>query len=1808
MLDEPGEYEIRVSAAEATTGEFELKAVLGATIEREPSGEQTNDSVGAAESIDAGFFTTNQGVGRWAVFGTNGAADFYAVNSQPGEVTTLVLSGPGAAGMTLEVVDQDGAAIAATAVSSGANELVLTTVGVDGNDYFARVSGGTGAEYTLAVIPGATVEIEGNDQQDSAQVLPASLDVVGRVDERAFIGVFAYDAATEEIVGVDPETGNIIGRFQSPITASSSNGVGMAATSTTLLIGGPQDQPIFEIDPSTGETLRTINNPGVEIASLAYLNQEITVAESGFVEELIVLDYASGQVVRTLPYQTSQQVFSTISAIGASEDELLAAEFAFLGIEGFETQLRTVDPQSGLLSPRLSLSPTATYTGMTVVGDEVFLADAGLATVEVFNLLTGGVRSLPGGPFPYLALASNSGSEFDIDNYRFYAAEGDTLQVEVVSLEALPGEPTNQLLPTIELIDPSGDPVPVGDDGSTINHVAALPGAYTVRVAGASETSGDYRLTVQGNTGQPPDDSPDVAPPTVATVSIRVDEFTATINGESRAPISIPAGANPSFVIGFSEPMAATLDASDLLLSGERTGEVSITEVSYDPTRMELSFETSAETILEDDLYELTLRSGDGRAEDIAGNDLDGDGDGSPGGDFVYHFDADIDVVEAVTPNLSPVEPLVSLISSSQETGYVGGGDASDRFAVSLDAGDIITARVMPGDTLAPTLTVRGSDGSVLAEVSASAAGEVVVLNAIPAAPEATDVTVEVSQAETAGTYDVEILVNAAVEQQPLSEAVLESLDPEGRLRVSRTRFDVFVPGNPVEFDFSGGPASFGPGTIEVRAVGGLAGATFTVGETVVVIPASEVAPAPAPEHDSLEVWEYDVPAETAAALLSGALVASLEAHRDQPRVEGALNGVTATLAYTPDNSQDLTNGLVSLTGDARVGAVIGVADGRPQSIVTVYSEGFDVGDSGFVIDNTFGSGSGLWNVTRGRSSDGDPNHSPAFSLYFGTREDIFGNGTYEAPRAVGGAARSPVVSLPSSDSIQLSFNSLIEVEPNFERLAVRVVDSLGGRTTVLASAAFGGNSDRLPDDTSQSWQSFDVDLTRFSGQDVQIEFTFDTVDDIANFFEGWYVDDLLVTANVVDFNAAATDDYRFELAAGESAEIVLTSAAAGDVSFEVVDASAQPVAVGQAAADNPSRLTAEVTGPGAYFARVSGAQAVEYSLLVMPNALFETEPNGTFLEAQRIAVGNVVLGELPESAGGDDDGDPVAAPSPFVNLSDGNGFLWNMGRDGRIRGGTGDVYSGGLELVGYPQSGADVTTENGGREVVYAAQFGDLTATRKVYVSGTEGFARFLETFTNDTDEPVTQTVTIESGLNFDTELSFTSSGDAEFSADDNWLVTDAGLSGFGVPVLAHVIAGDAQRPSQASALGGIIRFSYDLTLAPGETQSILHFASQNQDLFSALTKALDLTDFFLGALDGLSQDELRQVVNFNLIELIERDYYAFASEAGDQLSIEARALPTPGVGGLEFSLELFDPFERLVESTIGTTDSGASIRHAAMETGDYRVVITGLQGPASDYLLSVSKVDGSDSPSLAATAPVAVGTGASTTVHVVAAPLQAANEDYPGVLNAPTPAVQPSAPATVAAVVSVEPTEQTAVGPQDVLVFWQDSTGGFEEATRLSTSLSGAGVLVAEDFNADARADIAVVGVDGVSSFIFEAPSRSVRQTFSPEDSGLEGPLLAGVGDYDQDGALDIVVVAAATGGIGRYAGDGAGGFSFDASPMPSLGAPVTDIVAGFVDSDSNIDLVLASDSSQVTIWRLHSSPANRRVACARDDAVAD
>ena len=441
-------------------------------------------------------------------------------------------------------------------------------------------------------------------------------------------------------------------------------------------------------------------------------------------------------------------------------------------------------------------------------------------------------------------------------------------------------------------------------------------------------------------------------------------------------------------------------------------------------------------------------------------------------------------------------------------------------------------------------------------------------------------------------------------------------------------------------------------------------------------------------------------------------------------------------------------------------------------------------------------------------------------------------------------------------------------------------------------------------------------------------------------------------------------DHYQIALADGDAISVVLSSLSGGDLNLDVVDEAGTLIVGGiQASGADRGEFIRNFLAPtdGTYFFRVSGERQQPYRLLVVDNAevdlgfndTIDTAGDITFYGAAIGGLGGVGAGSVP----GGGDVTPVVLP---INLTDGAGFLWDIQPDGNINNGTSDAYDGGLfhQNFGFFFEGL---SEDEGREIVLGpTPLGNIELNRKIYVPDGEGYARFLEIVTNNGPAAETYTITMFTNLGSDdgTNLIGTSSGDNVFSAEDNWIVTDD-QDGQNDPSMTHVIAGTGRtRPQLANSNFDNINFTYQLELAPGETQIVMHFAAQSNNRAEALEKAVALENLELDALSGMSPEELSQLVNFASEDIV--DHFALRLAAGDSLHIVTET-PVPGVSSV---LNDLDPVVELVDANgqvVALDDNSAAdgrnvdLRFDAVADGTYTVRVTSANG-SGEYLLRAS------------------------------------------------------------------------------------------------------------------------------------------------------------------------------------------------------------------------------------------------------------
>jgi hypothetical protein len=168
----------------------------------------------------------------------------------------------------------------------------------------------------------------------------------------------------------------------------------------------------------------------------------------------------------------------------------------------------------------------------------------------------------------------------------------------------------------------------------------------------------------------------------------------------------------------------------------------------------------------------------------------------------------------------------------------------------------------------------------------------------------------------------------------------------------------------------------------------------------------------------------------------------------------------------------------------------------------------------GFTIENSIGAPvDGLWHLSTAKGFVGG--HTFGGSMYFGTGEADPISGNYDVGHTAGRITSPAINSIPAG--AVLSFNYFLHKE----------LDIGFDVPSVLISANSGPFIDQSislnPD--SQGFLIASLDLSAFRGQNIQVRFQFDTIDGQGNGFEGWYVDDVMVTTGTRNIQGTVFND-----------------------------------------------------------------------------------------------------------------------------------------------------------------------------------------------------------------------------------------------------------------------------------------------------------------------------------------------------------------------------------------------------------------------------------------------------------------------------------------------------------------------------------------------------------------------------------------------------------------------------------------------------------------------------------------------------------
>ena len=374
----------------------------------------------------------------------------------------------------------------------------------------------------------------------------------------------------------------------------------------------------------------------------------------------------------------------------------------------------------------------------------------------------------------------------------------------------------------------------------------------------------------------------------------------------------------------------------------------------------------------------------------------------------------------------------------------------------------------------------------------------------------------------------------------------------------------------------------------------------------------------------------------------------------------------------------------------------------------------------------------------------------------------------------------------------------------------------------------------------------------------------------------------------------------------------------------------------------------------GTYFVTVAAASLTDFSLLVTRGSTFDLATDSA---NQEIGVTGQVFANTRNIPFGSD-GNPQVGISLPQNQTDGDGFFWDFNADGSVADGSADAFDGGFDLSGFPSFFSGFAEESS-RELVFGPQVdGDIEVTRKIYVSDTAGFARYLEVVTNTGSTPESRTIAINT-FGPDGSAVATSSNDLITSPADNWIVVDD-FNPTGTDEAVAVIVGNegGQDPDTFQSFFGSLNYSFNLELEPGETKIVMHFGVQDSIQSGAIASAQDIEALRNGALIGMTQEEIDSVVNWVVPK---PDEFSFEVTAATTLSLST-ITPADGTGlpenTLDPSIELYDPSGNLVAmDDNGAADGRNALLSAAVtELGVYRAVVNTTSTETGAYSLQVT------------------------------------------------------------------------------------------------------------------------------------------------------------------------------------------------------------------------------------------------------------
>ncbi len=175
--------------------------------------------------------------------------------------------------------------------------------------------------------------------------------------------------------------------------------------------------------------------------------------------------------------------------------------------------------------------------------------------------------------------------------------------------------------------------------------------------------------------------------------------------------------------------------------------------------------------------------------------------------------------------------------------------------------------------------------------------------------------------------------------------------------------------------------------------------------------------------------------------------------------------------------------------------ALSNLATATTLQLATVFRDDFEAGAANWTVEGSDGAGGpALWHLSTHRFA------SAGNAFYYGKESTL----TYDTGARNFGSITSVAIDLTQVKDSGLSFTHYLATEnfSPFDTARVQVSNDNGATWSDVYITAL----------STAQMTTVALDLSAYDGRVVRLRFSFDTVDSIANFFEGWVVDDVELT------------------------------------------------------------------------------------------------------------------------------------------------------------------------------------------------------------------------------------------------------------------------------------------------------------------------------------------------------------------------------------------------------------------------------------------------------------------------------------------------------------------------------------------------------------------------------------------------------------------------------------------------------------------------------------------------------------------------